>query len=122
MGADHGSEPNLDDPDHHNRDTNTTPRLHTAPSHPESTGDTPDNAPESVSDRPVWWYDQHAKRGKHKHRRYIGHIKRVSGAEGERIRRELAATIYDLLVWAKQQTDVTKTDSGEDGAADDNPE
>jgi hypothetical protein len=118
MGADPGSEHH---PDHHNRDTNATPLLRPAPPQ-ESGDDTPDNTQKSGADRPAWWYDQHAKRGKHKHRRYIGHIKRVGGTEGERIRRELAATIYDLLDWAKQQTDVKSIESGEDGAADDNPE
>jgi hypothetical protein len=117
MGADHGSEHH---PDHHNRDTTDTPRLHMASSPQESSGDTPENAPKSDSDRPMWWYDQHAKRGKH--RRYIGHIKRVGGTEGERIRRELAATIYELLDWAKQQSDVKSIESGEDGGADDNSE
>jgi hypothetical protein len=119
MGADLGSEHH---PHRHDPDTTDTPRLHAAPSHPESGGDTPDNTSESGPDRPVWWYDQHAKRVKHKHRRYIGYVKRVGGTEGERIRRELAATIYDLLNWAKQQTDVKSIESGEDGERHDNPE
>jgi hypothetical protein len=115
MGADSQSD---NHPDHHNRaTTDDTPILHAAPpAHPE-VGDTHGNTPETGSPRPEWWYDQHPKRGKH--RRYHGYVKRINGTAGDRIRKELAATIYDLLVWAKQQTD---TESGEDGGADDHSE
>lgn len=83
----------------------------------------PANLPEIPQHQQVWWYDQPAQGRRGKHRRYTGYVKRVGGSEGERIRRELAAIIYDLLLWAKQQTETShgEPDSGEDGVVDDNP-
>jgi hypothetical protein len=40
-------------------------------------------------------------------------VTRIGGAEGERLRGELAAVIRDLLEWAAQQSD--NTHSGDDG-------
>lgn len=84
----------------------------------------PENLPEIPPHQQVWWYDQPANTKRGKHRRYTGYVKRVGGTEGERIRRELAAIIYDLLDWAKQQADTpeTETRSEKDGEADGNPE
>ena len=118
MGAEPGS---TNRPDHHDRDTNHTPPLHAVA--PHSTPGGIGNAPENVSENPEWCYDQPAKTKRGKHRRYHGLVKRVGGSEGERIRRELAATIYELLVWAKQQQQSnSEMDSREEGAADDNAE
>lgn len=126
MGADHRSDI---DPARHNRDTNDMSFLHddtslrrmpprAEPAEPGGTDDS-EHSPETVSDDPVWCYDQPAKNRHGKHRIYIGRVNRMGGTEGKRIRRELAATIYDLLVWAKQQqeTDTTRMDSGEEGGS-----
>jgi hypothetical protein len=67
----------------------------------------------------VWQYDQRGKRGKH--RRYTGHVTPIGGAEGDRIRGELAAIIRDLLDWATRHTETPDTDSPQGGGADDIP-
>lgn len=60
-----------------------------------------ENLPEIATDQAIWWYDQKRKRGGD--RRFSGHINRIGGAEGERLRGELAAVIRDLLRWAAEQ-------------------
>lgn len=81
------------------------------------------NLPKIGSDDPVWWYDQPRKRGID--RRYWGQVERIGGAEGNQLRRYLAAAMWDLLDWANQQVKKSATDSesdsGEDGGADDTP-
>ena len=65
--------------------------------------------------RPEFQYKQTWKRGKH--RRYHGFVERVGGAEGERLREDLAVAIRDLLDWAAQQDCANGPDSthGPDG-------
>ncbi|MFC5102262.1 hypothetical protein [Kibdelosporangium philippinense] len=75
--------------------------------------------PDIGSGDAAWWYDQPQKRGHH--RRYTGHVDRISGPEGDQLREDLAAVIRDLLDWAKQQTGTSDTDTGEGGTADDTP-
>jgi hypothetical protein len=48
-----------------------------------------------------WSYRQH-RRGK-ADRQYVGQVRRIGGAEGERMRRKLAGTIAELLMWAAEQ-------------------
>jgi hypothetical protein len=74
----------------------------------------PDTHPKITPWQRVWCYDQPAKGRRGKPRRYRGIVKRVGGPEGERLRRELAATIHELLLWAQQQSE-TETKSDEDG-------
>lgn len=115
MGAEPGS---TNHPDHHDRDANHTPPVHRMPAHRTPGGI--ENAPENISGDPEWCYDQPAKGNRGKHRRFRGVVKRIGGTEGDRIRRELAATIYELLVWAKQQQHADMVeDSGEEGVTDD---
>jgi hypothetical protein len=68
------------------------------------------------------------KRGKR--RRYHGFVERVGGAEGERLREDLAAAIRDLLNWAAQHDgancpdthsteSVDRADSGDSKDSDD---
>lgn len=72
-----------------------------------------ENLPVIASEQAVWWYDQNRKRGGD--RRFSGHINRIGGAEGERLRGELAAVIRDLLHWAAEQQ--SRDESTEDGEA-----
>lgn len=124
MGADLVSE-NDPDPDHRDHGPNNGP----------DNGDTPfvgipsprpapdnhmENLPKTGPPQPVWWYDQPRKRGNNL--RYTGHVTRIGGAEGDRIRGELTAIIRDLLDWATQQADAESTpESRQDGDTDDNP-
>jgi hypothetical protein len=79
---------------------------------------------------PEFRYDQTWKRGKR--RRYNGFVERIDGAEGDRLRGDLAAAVRDLLDWATQHTrdqhtrddnrhggsdEESGTGSGEDGDA-----
>lgn len=50
---------------------------------------------------PVWSYCQ--KRRGSAERRYVGRVARVGGAEGMRLRGDLAAVVADLLTWASDQ-------------------
>jgi hypothetical protein len=66
------------------------------------------HAPTSGDPRPIdgfessdWSYRQH-RRGK-ADRQYVGRVRRIGGAEGERLRSNLAATIAELLMWAAEQ-------------------
>lgn len=72
-----------------------------------------DNLPHTCSDQPVWWYDQTRERCGD--RRYSGHVNHIHGAEAERLRRELADVIRDLLDWAARRS--TGDQSTEDGEA-----
>lgn len=63
--------------------------------------DNVENLPEIGSDSHVWCYDQHSTRGRR--RRFTGQVTRIGGAEGDRLRADLAAITYDLLDWAHQQ-------------------
>ncbi|MGP4018813.1 hypothetical protein [Saccharopolyspora sp. 5N708] len=67
--------------------------------------------PETGPDQPVWQYDPKRTRGNARH--FTGHVTRVGGAEGQRLRGELADVIGDLLRWARTQH------HGEDRDADD---
>jgi hypothetical protein len=111
MGADLASE---NDPDN-NRDSGDAEIGIPSPRSPLD--DTIGILPEIDSDDPAWWYDQPRKRGND--RRYWGHVERVGGAEGDQLRRNLAAAIRDLLDWANEQMKKSgkdsETDSGEDG-------
>jgi hypothetical protein len=49
-------------------------------------------------DQGVWRYHQRNARGRDLN--YIGHATYIGGAEGERLRSELALVIRDLLDWA----------------------
>ncbi|MEV0049041.1 hypothetical protein AB0H34_00910 [Saccharopolyspora shandongensis] len=60
-----------------------------------------DNLPETGTDQPFWRYDQKRTRGDD--HRFTGRVTRVGGAEGERLRGELADVIGDLLRWARSQ-------------------
>lgn len=55
-------------------------------------------------------YDQTWLRGQR--RRYHGHVERIGGAEGERLREDLAAVVRDLLDWATQHDDRDDPESG----------
>jgi len=48
----------------------------------------------------AWSYEQRFRGGR---RHFTGEVTYIGGAEGERIRGELAAAIADLLRWARQQ-------------------
>lgn len=50
---------------------------------------------------PDWSYRQ--KRRGTTDRQYVGRIKKIGGAEGKRLRGDLAAIIADLLTWAADQ-------------------
>lgn len=50
---------------------------------------------------PEWSYRQH-RRG-NADRLYVGRVHRISGAEGERLRSDLAASVAELLIWAAEQ-------------------
>lgn len=60
-----------------------------------------ESRPETVIDDVVWRY--HQKGGRRKDRSYSGYVTYVGGAEGERIRADLAAAIKDLLVWISER-------------------
>jgi hypothetical protein len=129
MGSDYASENNPDD--HSCRDeTNSripSPRAplddtinNSIDTTGNTVGDTVGNPPEVGSDDPVWWYDQPRKRGGD--RRYWGQVERIGGAEGDQLRRDIAAALWDLLAWATQAENSDKdseADSGEEGEADD---
>lgn len=101
------------EPDHHDTtsgdeyDPVRVPRPRRAPD------DDAGNLPEMASDQAVWWYDQ--KRARGGDRRFHGHVTRVGGAEGERLRGELAAVVRDLLEWAAEQQ--SRDESTEEGDA-----
>ena len=72
-----------------------------------------DNVQKTGHDQGIWWYDQAKLDGGS--RRFAGHVNHVGGAEGERLRAELAAVIRDLLAWAAEQR--SRDESIEDGEA-----
>lgn len=76
-----------------------------------------DAVPETPSGQPVWHYDQ--RRHRAGNRRYYGHVVQIHGAEGRRLRGELAAVVDELLLWAAtQQHDVAgPNERSEDEAA-----
>jgi hypothetical protein len=78
---------------------------------------TPDDTIEDLTefgpDNEVWRYDQRRKRNPH--RRFTGHVTRVGGIEGERLRGDLAAIIRDLLDWAAHHAATSETESRQDG-------
>ena len=57
---------------------------------------------------PEFRYDQTWKRGKRRY--YTGFVERVAGAEGERLREELAAVLRDLLDWAARHDHLNDPD------------
>jgi hypothetical protein len=86
----------------------------------------PDNdgehLPDTIFGEAEWWYYQRAQGKRGKDRRYTGRVQRIGGSAGEKIRAELAATIRDLLEWAKQQQDdAAERESSTDGRADEHP-
>ena len=87
----------------------------------------PEHLPNTIPNNAEWWYDQRGKGKRGKDRRYTGHIHRIGGSAGEKIRADLAAIIRDLLEWAKQQQDeqhdvAAEKESREDGGTDDQPQ
>lgn len=52
-------------------------------------------------DAPDWSYGQ--RRRGNADRRYVGRVSRIGGAEGERLRVDLAAIVADMLAWAADQ-------------------
>jgi hypothetical protein len=73
--------------------------------------DHPDNLADTLGEPPAWSYCQTGPRGTS--RTYTGHVTYVGGAEGERLRRELAAVVRDLLEWAARRD--TQPSEGGDG-------
>jgi len=59
------------------------------------------NLENPLGDPPAWSYCQTGPR--RVSRTYTGHVTYVGGAEGERLRRELAAVVRDLLEWAARR-------------------
>lgn len=77
-----------------------------------------DTLPENGLVEPEFRYDQTWKRGKRRH--YNGFVERVGGAEGERLREDLAAAVRDLLDWATQHAETQTTcDDNPDGGGSD---
>jgi hypothetical protein len=62
-----------------------------------------DNISQTGAYRGEWCYHQKTKRGQN--RCYHGHIRRVGGTEGQRLRGELAAVLRELLEWAVDNQD-----------------
>lgn len=60
-----------------------------------------DDRPEFVTGDTGWRYDE--KRRSKPDRIYSGQVTRVGGAEGERIRGNLAAVLAELLTWASER-------------------
>lgn len=56
----------------------------------------------------TWRYEHHVRGGGC--HRFIGEVTYVGGTEGDRLRKELAAVIADLLQWAKQDQSRSDTD------------
>jgi hypothetical protein len=113
MGSDLVSD---NDPDHH-RDSDDAMGELSIPSPRPAPDDHIGNVPEIGSGDVVWWHDRPQKRGPH--RRYTGHVQRMSGVEGDRLRGDLAAVIRDLLDWATRHAGTADTDSREDRGTDD---
>jgi hypothetical protein len=117
MGADLASD---NDPDNH-RDSGDAIGF-PIPSPRPAVDDYIKNLPEIDSDNPAWSYDQPRKRGNNRH--YRGHVDRIGGTEGDRLRGDLAAIVRDLLDWAARQTASdaeSNRQSRENGGADDTP-
>lgn len=78
-----------------------------------------DTSQKTDHDQVVWWYDHTQRQGGI--RRFSGHVNHVGGAEGERLRAELAAVIRDLLAWAAEHSRTaehpSRIESTEDGEA-----
>jgi hypothetical protein len=120
-----------------NQETDTAPDIHETGSAPDNEepgsvpfdrmvwprpapDSNPGNLPKPIPDDAEWWYDQKARGERGKNRRYTGHVQRIGGTAGEKIRAELAAIIRDLLEWAQQQQEdaASQNESREDGGAD----
>ena len=71
------------------------------------------NLENPLGEPPAWSYCQTGAR--RTSRTYTGHVTPVGGTEGERLRRELAAVVRDLLEWAARRD----TQPGEGGDGDD---
>ncbi|MGH3428463.1 MAG: hypothetical protein ACREP9_00915 [Candidatus Dormibacteraceae bacterium] len=98
---DHGS-PNRDSEE---PDTPAVPQAH----------NNPDSTPDTGSDQEIFRYVQTSKRGRS--RTFTGHVTYVGGAEGERLRRELAAVTRDLLEWARSRSNDAEPSGGGDTAS-----
>lgn len=83
---------------------------HPPPATLDAQGDGRGSATGSVE--PDFRYDQTWLRGKR--RRYHGHVERIVGTEGERLREDLAAAVRDLLDWAAQHDGLDGPESGTD--------
>jgi hypothetical protein len=59
------------------------------------------NLENPLGEPPAWSYCQTGPRGTS--RTYTGRVTYIGGAEGERLRRELAAVVRDLLQWAARR-------------------
>jgi len=77
------------------RDPNTADQGELAPE------DHQRNLEDPLGEQPTWSYCQTGPR--RISRTYTGHVTYIGGAEGERLRRELAAVVRDLLEWAAQR-------------------
>ncbi|KAA9159460.1 hypothetical protein FPZ12_020395 [Amycolatopsis acidicola] len=82
--------------------------------------DTTENAvvipfPRRSTNDATWIYRQSGHRTRS--RRFVGTVIRVGGAEGRRLRRELASITADLLRWAAQQQRDEATDENQERAA-----
>lgn len=69
-----------------------------------------DNLADTLGEPPAWSYCQTGPRGTS--RTYTGQVTYVGGAEGERLRRELATVVRDLLEWASRR-DTHPSEGGE---------
>ncbi|WP_190816982.1 hypothetical protein [Saccharopolyspora pogona] len=92
----HHTPDGLDDPSRGDDDAaSIIPLPRTAPD------DHIENLPKIVPGQTVWQHDQKRTRGDDRH--FTGHVTRVGGSEGEKLRGELADAIGDLLRWARTQ-------------------
>lgn len=60
----------------------------------------PPRAPGTADGDATWCYEQSYRGGGRRH--FTGDVSYVGGAEGQRLRAELAAVVADLLRWARQ--------------------
>jgi hypothetical protein len=73
------------------------------------------NLADPLGEPPTWSYCQTGPRGTS--RTYTGYVTYVGGAEGERLGRELAAVVRDLLEWAaRRETQPSEGGDGDDPA------
>ncbi|MFC9250981.1 hypothetical protein [Amycolatopsis thailandensis] len=69
---------------------------------------------EKAGSNEAWYLDQPFRGGR---RRFVGEVTYVGGAEGQRVRREIASALASLLSWARQQATASGTSDTEDNQA-----